>query len=218
MSASISRIITPRLHLFPATRDDAWELWELWRDPAVREPLFGLSSMSLDSAVLLVDACLRRAPGLPSLWVARSRLTTRVLGAVSLCGWPGMATQHATTLRSNPRRAEFSVATLPQVWHCGFATEAAGALLAHGFYQMGLRDAVAACGAGNTRGLQLLQRLGFKPHAHRTGDQGQCIELRLDAAVFHGALRRPSSSVETPSAPARETSADFVSTDQAALG
>jgi [ribosomal protein S5]-alanine N-acetyltransferase len=210
MSASIARIITPRLHLFPATRDDAWELWELWSDPAVREPLFDLSSLAPDSALSLVDACARRPHG---LWVARSRLTTRALGAVSLCGWPNMVPR-AKAPRPTPDGAEFAVATLPSVWHCGFATEAAAAVLAHAFYQLRLREVVAACSIGNAGGLLLLDHLGFKPGAGRTGSDGQRAHYRLEATRFRATRMRPTA---TPAATARDLPADFVVTDQVAL-
>jgi RimJ/RimL family protein N-acetyltransferase len=194
---SIHRLVTPQLELLRAVRGDAWELWELWRHPTVREPLFGLSSMPVETAVTLLDACLWRHAG---LWVVRSRHTSRLIGAVSLCGWPQMA-HNASALRPHAARGEFSIALLPAARGHGLGVQAAQAVLAHAFDRLRLLTMSAACRADDTRALRLLERLGFRAYVERNGHDEQRIDHLLSKAAL-----RPSQADET------HPPADFEST------
>lgn len=48
----------------------------------------------------------------------------------------------------------------------GYATEAAGALVAHGFREMGIRRIVAECNTENVASWRLLERLGMRREGH----------------------------------------------------
>lgn len=51
-------------------------------------------------------------------------------------------------------------------WGQGFATEAAQALLGHGFSQLGVRRVTACCNPENERSWRLLERLGLRREGH----------------------------------------------------
>jgi RimJ/RimL family protein N-acetyltransferase len=192
---STHRLVTSELELLRAVRDDASQLWELWRHPTVREPLFGLSSMPMETAVALLDACVWRHAG---LWVVRSRQTSRLLGAVSLCGWPQMG-RSASALRPHGGRGEFSLALLPAARGRGHAEQAARAVLAHAFDRLGLRAMAAACDADDAPALRLLDRLGFRAYVERNGHAGQRIDHLLskqDLRPFAATDRRRHADFE----------------------
>ena len=54
----------------------------------------------------------------------------------------------------------------PDMQGRGFATEAARALVDHGFRHWGLRRVTAACDAGNAPSYRLLERLGMRREGH----------------------------------------------------
>jgi RimJ/RimL family protein N-acetyltransferase len=181
--STVSRIITPRLHLLPATREDVWELWDLWSEPSIREPLFGLASMPVELAAVLIDACLVRRQ---ALWIARLRFNARALGVLSLCGWPHLAIC-PSALPAHPGRAEFSIAMHPALWGCGHALEASSALLAHAFEGTPLREMSAACQMTNAPARELLRRLGFAPCRQEAAHGETHIDHMLTAVGFRAA-------------------------------
>jgi RimJ/RimL family protein N-acetyltransferase len=211
---TVSRIITPRLHLVPAHREDVWELWDLWRQPSIREPLFGLGSMPVELAAALIDACFVRQQ---ALWVARSRVNARALGVISLGGWPHLAIC-PSALAPLPRRGEFSIAMHPSMRGSGHALEASSALLAHAFESGPLREISAACCVTNAPARGLLRSLGFAPYRPEARDGDTRIDHVLTVAGFR-AVRTGLRSVK----PAEQAlaaggtafaSADFQVTDQ----
>jgi RimJ/RimL family protein N-acetyltransferase len=169
------RLVTHELELLRAARSDTWELWELWRQPAVHEPLFGPSSMPVDTAIALLDACARSDAG---VWVLRSRRTSRLLGALSLRGWPHPA-YGASTREPQAHRGEFSVALLPSARGRGYAQYAARLLLSHAFNALGLSEVAATCSAHDARARRLLGRLGFRTCSHRPGPAGSYVDSML---------------------------------------
>jgi RimJ/RimL family protein N-acetyltransferase len=162
-------------HELTLQRSDTWELWELWRHPAVHEPLFGPSSMAVDTAVALLNACARSDAG---VWVVRSRQTSRLLGALCLRGWPRKA-QHPSTLPPPAHRGEFSVALLPAARGQGHAQRAARLLLSYAFDRLGLSEMSAACNADDAPAQRLLGRLGFRAGTVRPGPAGPRIDHLL---------------------------------------
>ena len=54
----------------------------------------------------------------------------------------------------------------PDFWHKGYATEACGAIVSHGFRRHNAHRVVAACNPKNTASWRLLERLGFRREAH----------------------------------------------------
>ena len=64
---------------------------------------------------------------------------------------------------STPRfkRGEIHYSLLPQYWGKGFATEAVMALISFGFDSLGLHRIEAGVATGNTKSIQLLERVGM---------------------------------------------------------
>jgi RimJ/RimL family protein N-acetyltransferase len=206
-------ILTPRLQLSPVTRRDGWELWELWNKPAVRDALFGRAALPIDAAMALVDACSARDAG---LWAVRSPLTTRLLGCVSLCGWPRRTLQ-APTLAAGAEAAEFSIAMLPSLQGLGYGFEAASAVIEQTIRAARVSDVHARVRRSNARGLSLMNRLGFRSVSQAAGD-GPCIDFSLHASIFFALLRaRTKWPQERPAdrtrEPARTDADDFLDTD-----
>lgn len=160
-----------------------FELWELLHAPDIRETLFGLSALQVETVLGLIDQSAVRPFG---LWVARSRRNAHVLGCVSLCGLPAMESER-TSLPPSAHRAELIVVVHPHLHGQGFASEALWSLLSHAFAELGLREVVAGCSAGKTRCLQLLRSLGFRATAVLPSAQGRRIEHLLDRPLFEAA-------------------------------
>lgn len=55
-------------------------------------------------------------------------------------------------------------------WGAGYASEAARALLDHGFSRLGLAEIIAFTATSNTRSRAVMVALGFEHHAHRDFD------------------------------------------------
>jgi RimJ/RimL family protein N-acetyltransferase len=204
-------ILTPRLQLSAVTRADGWELWELWNKPAVRDALFGAAALSIDRAMALVDVC-RERDG--RLWAVRSPLTTRLLGCVSLCGWP------QASLAEDAAAAEFSMAMLPSVQGRGYGFEAASAVLEQTIRAAQVDAVHASVRRGDAHGLSLIGRLGFRATAERLGRNGPCIDFSLSASTFFSLLRaraklalgRPTDHLnDSADAPLRDVCATVMS-------
>jgi RimJ/RimL family protein N-acetyltransferase len=177
------RLVTDDLELLRAARSDTWELWELWRQPAVHEPLFGPSSMPVDTAIALLAACARGDAG---VWVLRSRQTSRLLGALSLCGWPHPA-HGAPTREPQAHCGEFSVALLPSARGRGHAHHAARVLLSYAFSALGMSAMAAVCSDDDASARRLLGRLGFRIGSQRPGPAGPCADYTLSKHEFRPA-------------------------------
>lgn len=59
-------------------------------------------------------------------------------------------------------RAELGYGLARAAWGCGYASEAAGLLVRHGFEQLGLTRIQALCAVENTRSVGTLERLGMR--------------------------------------------------------
>lgn len=163
----------------------------MWNQPAVREALFGPRALSIDSAMALLDACRAREGG---LWVMRSPQTTRLLGCVSLCGWPHQALHqvlHSPSNAAPAQAAEFSIALLPSLQGRGYAFEAASAVIEQTIRAAKVSDVQACVRRGDVRGLSLMGRLGFRASSQAAGD-GPCIDFSLNASIFFALLRARS--------------------------
>lgn len=216
--SSVATILTPRLRLSAATRSDGWELWELWNRPLVRDALFGPAPLSIDAAMALVQTCSARDPG---LWIVRSPLSTRLLGCVSLCGWP-QAAMDPMWPAAPSGAAELSVAMLPSVCGRGYGLEAASAVIEHAIRDTPIDLVRATTRCRDLAGLALLYRLGFRRTAEREGGSGPCIDWSLHAPIFFALLRartrlaqsRPADrAIAARPAPGAPNSDEFLDTD-----
>jgi [ribosomal protein S5]-alanine N-acetyltransferase len=64
------------------------------------------------------------------------------------------------------REAELGYALNPRHWGCGYSTEAAQALLAFGWEQLGLHRIFATCHPENRASERVLQKIGMKKEGH----------------------------------------------------
>ncbi len=68
-------------------------------------------------------------------------------------------------------------------WGHGYATEAAGVLMAHGFDTLGLGRIVAVLNGANSRSRRLCERLGMTEHGEREAYGGPCTLYARERAV-----------------------------------
>ena len=90
------------------------------------------------------------------VWVIIEQATRLVIGDVGFLGPPAA-----------DGTVEIGYSVVESHRRLGYATEAAGALVASVLRQPGVRAVVAGCDKGNTASVRLLERLGFA----RTGEQ-----------------------------------------------
>lgn len=64
--------------------------------------------------------------------------------------------------KSDDLEAEIGYEFAPDVWGCGYATEAAGAIVAHGFRELGVHRVSAWCIAENAGSARVLEKLGMQ--------------------------------------------------------
>jgi ribosomal-protein-alanine N-acetyltransferase len=143
-------LVTPRLVLRPFAADDADELLAVFRDPDMRRFL-------LDDKVV------------PAEWVHEEIATSdrrfgvsgaglwsiRLAGGHALIGFAGFREFF------DPPQLQLLYGLLPSHWGCGFATEAAMRVCAHGFEALGFAEIRAAIDVPNVASARVLQRLGM---------------------------------------------------------
>ena len=89
-----------------------------------------------------------------SIWIARAivlRATGAVIGGADL-----------RVVSPRDRRGEIGYGLARAHWGHGYATEAAGLLLRHGFERLGLVRIEALCSVDNDRSVHTLERLGMR--------------------------------------------------------
>jgi len=64
------------------------------------------------------------------------------------------------------RAADIGYELDPRFWDCGYATEAARAMLAYGFGPLGLHRITAECLAENTASAHVLEKIGMRREGH----------------------------------------------------
>ena len=91
---------------------------------------------------------------------------------------------------NNPKRREGNIGYEldPVYWGYGYATEAARAMLAFGFDDLGLHRIRAECVADNVASVHVLQKLGMRCEAHFREDEyfnGRWWESLVYAMLHH---------------------------------
>jgi RimJ/RimL family protein N-acetyltransferase len=151
-------VLTPRLVLRPFNRADVDAVHSYRSLPQVAEYLFD-HPMSHDECAEAVRARTGQVAfvnaGDKILLAVEERQGGRVVGEVSLI-WRHMA----------DLQAEIGYILHPDAWGRGYATEAAGALLALAFREVGIHRVYARCDARNVRSARVMQRLGMRQEAH----------------------------------------------------
>ena len=141
---------TPRLWLSPANPSEAQALQSLWNEPDVRKFLWDDKPVSLDSARETVDAgnASFRERGF-GLWCVNLTHSGVLAGFCGLRAF-GTAGEIEIVFGLGPSRTGN-----------GYATEAARAVLAHGFGACGLAETWGRVDEPNLRSVRVLERLGM---------------------------------------------------------
>jgi RimJ/RimL family protein N-acetyltransferase len=147
----VTELITDRLLLRPFTRGDAPAVHAYAGDPEVVRYMDWGPNARPETEAFLAEA-VRPAPGVHPFAVD---LDGAVIGAVEL--------RVTSEVHS---RAEFGYVLARSAWGRGYATEAAGAVLAHAFGHLGLHRVAATCDPANTGSRRVLEKAGLRYEGH----------------------------------------------------
>jgi RimJ/RimL family protein N-acetyltransferase len=155
------RIRTERLLLRPFAPGDVDDVWAYQRLPEVARHMLrspqGRDGSAAFVRVVMAETAITDAGDTLSFAVVLPG-SGALIGEVSL---------HVYSLVH--RGGELGYAFHPRHQGKGFATEAAEALLRHGFDELGLHRVVARCSARNAASARLMERLGMRREAHLIG-------------------------------------------------
>lgn len=142
---------TARLTLYPVAWADADELHRMWTSPEVRRFLFDgqVLQWSQTRAMIERGRQLYEREG-AGLWVARCRRDQLAIGFAGFWYF------------REPPELELVYGVAGQYWGQGYATEAAGAILAYGIDVLGLKRIVASTDAGNQASIRVMTKLGMR--------------------------------------------------------
>lgn len=167
---------TPRLWLSPASAGDAQALQSIWNEPEVRRYLWDDQPVSIELARQVVDAgnAAFRERGF-GLWCVNLTHSGVLAGFCGLRGF-GEAGEVELIFGLGPSRTGN-----------GYATEAARAVLAHGFGACGLAEIWGRVDEPNARSIRLLERLGMKRRRSQPGKRFPLLEYAVSKADFAAA-------------------------------
>ncbi|MGH9369287.1 MAG: GNAT family N-acetyltransferase [Thermoanaerobaculia bacterium] len=143
-------IETERLALRPAATEDVDGLYRLWTHPEVRRFLWDDLAIARERAAAVVEDSLAsfEKEGL-GLFVAALRPDPRLVG---FCGLRRFG---------EDREVEILYGIEPGLWGRGLATEAARAVLRHGFENLALDRIFAGADAPNAASFRVMEKLGM---------------------------------------------------------
>lgn len=173
-----SELITPRLRLQPGSHCEGWEVWDLWREPALRRRVFGDALLEFGGAQDGLDMFVGRTPG---LWLIRDKETSHLLGCVSLTR---LAQVRRESRAGVGPATELNVALLPIVWGRGYACESARAVLELAISAEDVEVISATTDAADVRGRVMLDRLGFKALREVRSGSKPRVEYELASQDF----------------------------------
>jgi ribosomal-protein-alanine N-acetyltransferase len=163
------RIETERLELRPSTVADLGALHELYADPGVMRYAGGPTRAVEESEARLLRLIEHQERHGFSLWAVVERASGNVIGDAGL-----VLREHRGP------EIELGYRLKSPFWGKGYATEAAGAWLAYGFDELGLRRIVAVAHPENVASQRVLEKLGMRFERMTTCDGGPA---RLYAVV-----------------------------------
>ena len=147
----MSTLKTQRLCLRPLVAADVPALHRFWNDPEVRRYLWDNQEVSADVITEIVvrsEACFDEfGAGFFAIEFASS--PDELIG---FCGYRRF---------EDTDQPELLYGILPEHWGEGVITEAARAVLRHGFEDCGIERVIAATDTPNQRSVQVMQRLGM---------------------------------------------------------
>ena len=149
----MTTIATPRLLLRPWRDEDLVPFAALNADPRVMEHyLSALTQSESDALAARIRARLDQSG--QGLWAVE------VPGSTGFIGYVGLA-QPSYQARFTPC-TEIGWRLAHEFWGHGYASEAAAAVLAHGFNVLGLDEILAFTVPANQRSWRLMERIGMK--------------------------------------------------------
>ena len=148
---------TARLTLRPYSLDDIDALHALWIDADVRRYLWDNEAIPRERAEATIRGAVESAErdGIGQ-WVVCDAATNAVAG---FCGF---------IRRDAGEDPELMYGLAPAFWGRGLATEAARAVLAYGFGELGFSRITAATDPPNLASVAVMERLGMRFTARRT--------------------------------------------------
>jgi RimJ/RimL family protein N-acetyltransferase len=151
LTVALPELRTARLRIRPWTQEDLASFHRIWGDPEV---IWWGPTADLVESRRTLGEIMERSRSLPDGfgWAAVVAEEDAVVGNVMLQPSPGA-----------PDDVEIGWHFAREQWGKGYATEAAGALLAHGFTRLGLPRIVAPIVPDNQRSRALARRLGMRP-------------------------------------------------------
>ena len=142
---------TERLLLRPLTEGDVDALYAFWNDPAVRRYLWEDKSISAAQVREVVADSERNFAGLGAGYFAVEALSAPG-ELIGFCGYRRF---------EGSEQPELLYGLLPEFWGKGFVTEAARAVLRHGFEGCHMHRVIASTDTPNQRAVNVMQRLGM---------------------------------------------------------
>lgn len=147
----MTTIETERLRLRPLVEADVEALHAFWNDPAVRRYLWDDKSVTTEKVREVVADSQRNFETLGAGYFAMERVDEpgRLIG---FCGYRRF---------EGGEQPELIYGLLPEHWGEGFVTEAARAVLSHGFESCNIQRVIASTDTPNQRSVRVMQRLGM---------------------------------------------------------
>jgi len=185
---------TERLILRPVTASDHAVLQAHWTTPDVRRFLFDGATLSAAEITAAIEDSARdfgRAGY--GLWLIHEKVGTDLAGTdlagtdlagTDLAGTDLVDTDLAGTAGLRPLEdlgLEIFYSLAPGSWGRGYATEAAGAVLAYALGPLGLPEVLAEVDEGNAASIAVIERLGMTRFDVVSGLLGPMIRYRKTA-------------------------------------
>jgi RimJ/RimL family protein N-acetyltransferase len=148
---------TAHLRLAPVTRADTENLVDLPAEPGVRRYLCDDEVLPRETVAALIERSMALAASGLGLWAVATDSDPWI-------GCVGLLPVSEAALLARPDfvgEVEPIIALATRVWGRGHATEALGAVVAHGIETLGLPRLVALVDEPNVRSHALLRRVGF---------------------------------------------------------
>jgi ribosomal-protein-alanine N-acetyltransferase len=152
---SFPRFETARLMMRPFAMEDVDDLLHLWVDPGVRRFLWDDRIIPRETAIAVVES-------------STDSFTTHGFGFWAICfkndteliGFGGL--RYFTEDGAEMSGVEILYGVAPESWGKGIATEAARAVLRHGFEEGELAQIYAGADPPNTASIRVIEKLGMK--------------------------------------------------------
>src|SRR5688572_29516720 len=166
-------IETERLLIRPFTLDDAEEIQALWSDPETMRWIPSGPVATVEAARQKIERFMaHQVEHGFSLWPVREKATGRIVGD---CGLVLVAL-------TGPE-VELAYRFGREFWGQGYATEAAGACLRHGFEQFGLKQIIAITSPDHIASRRVMEKNGLTYVGSETYYGREMVKYAIDRPV-----------------------------------